>query len=252
VYFSADSEIEAKFQRLLKQHIKVDFLGMVEWFLGTHFQWSVTPAVVKVHLSQIGFASHLVEGNNIHHRNITPDATPYWSGLPIDACPKSDRDKECPGFLECRSKYQSIVGSIGWLAQSTNPNLALSHLFLLAYNNKPFRSYGNAALFVLHYIHLTIDGCFTFTSKLKAPLHTYMLFPHPLDTETYNNALPPKFGNHHRLTMDGDACGGSQIGNAIQEGIQLPLFKFCSMSGAILFRSGGPLTWTADQQNILH
>jgi hypothetical protein len=93
--------------------------------------------VVRVHLSQTGFASHLVEENNIHHRNITPNATPYWSGLPIDACPESDKDKESPGFLKCRRKYQSIVGSIGWLAQSTHPTLAPLHLLLLVYNIKP-------------------------------------------------------------------------------------------------------------------
>ncbi len=51
VCFSADSEMEAKYQRLLKQHIKVNFMGKVEWFLGLHFHWSVTLAVVKVHLS---------------------------------------------------------------------------------------------------------------------------------------------------------------------------------------------------------
>ncbi len=189
-----------------------------------------------------------MEENNIHHRNITPNATPYRSCLPIDACPKSDKDEESPGFLECRCKYQSIVGSIGWLAQSTCPNLAPSHSCLLVYNNKPSKSHINVALYVLHYIHSTIDYGFSFTSELKAPLHTYMLFPHPLDTEAYNDALPPKLGNHHHLTTYSDACWGFQIGNAIQESIQLPLFKFRSMSGAILFHSGSPLTWKADQQ----
>ena len=156
--------------------------------------------MVKVHLSQTGFASHLVEENNIHHGNITPDTTPYRSGLPIDACPKSDEGKESPGFLECKRKYQSIVGSIRWLAQSTCANLAPLHLFLSAYNNKPSRSHMNVALYVLHYILLTIDYGFTFTSELKATLHTYMSFLYPLDTEAYNNTLPPKLGNHHRLT----------------------------------------------------
>jgi hypothetical protein len=175
----------------------------------------VTPSVVKVHLSQTGFASHLVEENNIQHRNITPDATPYWSGLPIDTGPTSDKDKESPWFLKRRRKYQSIDGSIRWLAQSTHPNLTPLHLFLLAYNNKPSRSHMNAALYMLHYIHSTIDYGFTFTSKLKAPLHTYISFPHPLDTKAYNDALPPKLSNHHRLTAYSDACWGSQIGNAI-------------------------------------
>ena len=152
-------------------------------------------------------------------------------------------------FLERQCKYQSIVGSIGWLVQSTHPDLAPLHPFLLAYNNKPSRSHMNPALCVLHYIHSTINYSFTFMSEAKIPLHTYMSFPHRLDTEAYNDAISPKPGDHHRLMTYSDACWGSQIGNAIREGIQLPLCKLCSMSGAILFRSGGPITWKADHQD---
>jgi hypothetical protein len=248
VYFSDDPAVEATFERLLKQYSTVDFMGTVEWFLGTHFQWLVSPDVVKVHLSQTGFASHLVEENDVHLRNITPDATPYRSGLPIDACPESDEDELTPTFMDRKRKYQSIVGSIGWLAQSTRPDLAPSHSFLSAYCNKPSRSHLNAALYVLHYIHSTIDYGFSFSSEETAPLHTYMSFPHSSDTEAYTDALPPSPDSHHRLTTYSDACWGSQIGNAIREGIQLPLFKFRSMSGAIIFRSGGPITWKTERQ----
>ncbi len=73
---------------------------------------------VSVHLSQTGFAAHLVENNNVHDRNITPDATPYRLGLPIDACPESDEADNCPALIERKKKYQSVVGSIGWLAIS--------------------------------------------------------------------------------------------------------------------------------------
>jgi hypothetical protein len=107
----------------------------------------------------------------------------------------------------------------------------------------------NAALYVLHYIHSTINYGFSFTSEVKAPLHTYMSFPHKSNTEAYADAIPPRLRDHHRLTTYSDACWGSQIGNAIREGIHLPLFKFRSMSGAILFRSGSPLTWKADRQD---
>jgi hypothetical protein len=110
---------------------------------------------VKVHLSQTGFASHLVEDNNVHHRNIT-------LGASIAAYPKSNKDEESPTFLEKRYKYQSIVDSIGWLAQSTRSDLAPSHSFLPAYKNKPSQSHLNAALYVLHYIHSTINYRFTF------------------------------------------------------------------------------------------
>ena len=153
-----------------------------------------------------------------------------------------------PTFAERKQKYQSIVGSIGWLAQSTRPDLAPSHSFLSAYCNKLSQSHLNAALYVLHYIHSTIDYGFTFLLEETAPLHTYMTFPHSSDMEAYTDALPPCPEHHHRLTTYSNACWGSQIGNAIREGIQLPLFKFRSMSGAIIFCSGGPITWKAERQ----
>jgi hypothetical protein len=93
----------------------------------------------------------------------------------------------------------------------------------------------SAALYVLHYIHSTIDYSFTFTSELKLRSTRICQFPTYQIQEAYDNALPPKLGNHHHLTTYSDACWGSQVGNAIQEGIQLPLFKFCSMSSAIFF-----------------
>jgi hypothetical protein len=97
-------------------------------------------------MSQTGFAAHLIEDNNVRTRNITPDVTPYHSGLPIDAIPESDKDNNCPALIKCKRRYQSVVGSIGWLAQTTRPDLSPTHSFLSAYNNKPSKSHWNAAL----------------------------------------------------------------------------------------------------------
>jgi hypothetical protein len=74
-----------------------------------------------------------------------------------------------------------------------------------------------------------------------------MSFPHSSNTEAYIDATPPKTDQHHQLTTYSDACWGSQIRNAIRDGIQLPLFKFCSMSNAIIFHLGGPITWKTDR-----
>jgi hypothetical protein len=251
VYLPTNPTVQARFQPLLKKYVTVDFMGIVKWFLGTHFQWMVMPDEVKVNLSQPGFESHLIKDNKVHLRNITPDATPYRSGLPIDACPESNdnEDKASPMFVKRKCKYQNIISLIWWLAQSTSPDLAPSHSFLFAYCNKPSRSHLNAALYVPHYIPSTIDYGFTFISKDEVSLHTYMLFPHCSNTEAYEDTIPPYDSDHHRLTTYSDACWGSQIGNAIQEGIQLPLFKFCSMRRAIIFWSGSPITWKANQQD---
>jgi hypothetical protein len=141
-----------------------------------------------------------------------------------------------------------MVSSIGWLASSTQPDLAVAHSFLLAYNNKPSWSHWNAALYILHYIHSTIDYGITFTSTKSSPLHAYIFYPHASDTEAYSNAIPPKYQQHHCLTTYSDTCWGSQLKNAVREGIHLPLFKFQSMSGAIVMRSNGPISWKAEQQ----
>jgi hypothetical protein len=37
VYFSVDPMVKEKFQRILKELVTVNFMGTVEWFLGTHF-----------------------------------------------------------------------------------------------------------------------------------------------------------------------------------------------------------------------
>jgi hypothetical protein len=102
IYFSDNPNVEQLFEQLLSSLITVDFMGIVEWFLGTHFQWNKTNNEVSFHLSLTGFAAHLVKDNNAHLRSITPDATPYCSGLLINAIPESDEDKNCPMFVECK------------------------------------------------------------------------------------------------------------------------------------------------------
>jgi hypothetical protein len=77
VYFSKDPAVETLFCRLLAKRCKVDFMGIVEWFLGVHFSWCITPSSVVVHLNQSGFATNLVKSFTHHARNETPTATPY-------------------------------------------------------------------------------------------------------------------------------------------------------------------------------
>ncbi len=123
------------------------------------------------------------------------------------------------------------------------------HSFLSAFNNKPSWSHWNAARYVLHNIHSTINYRITFTSTESSPLHhVYMFYPCASDTEAYSDAIPPKHHQHHHLTTYSNTCWGSQLRNAILEGIQLPLFRFRSMSGATVMHSGGPISWKAEQQ----
>ena len=248
VYFSEDPAVEDLFCRLLAQRCKVDFMGIVNWFLGIHFSWRITPSSTTVHLSQAGFATNLVESFSLQDRNQTPTATPYRSGVPIDSIAESSEDVESPALKRRKEAYQSLVGSIGWLAHSTRPDLITAHSFLAAYSNKPSTGHMKAALYALHYIHSTHDYGISFTSDDLAPMHSYIHYPPSTDVEAYRDALPPTITNSSSLSSYSDACWGSQIGSAVADGTLLPLFKFRSMSGGIVFKNGGPLGWLSERQ----
>jgi len=146
--------------------------------------------------------------------------------------------------------HQSLIGSIGWLAHMTQPDLSAVHSFFLAsYSNKPTVGHMKAALYALHYIHSTHDYGISFTSNSVAPMHCYIHFPPSTDVEAYSNAIPLTPATSSTLSSYSNACWGSQIGSAVAEGTLLPLFKFWSMSGGIIFRNGGPLGWLCKRQD---
>ena len=37
LYFLDDPAVEHEFERLFQEEVKTDFMGQVDWFLGTHF-----------------------------------------------------------------------------------------------------------------------------------------------------------------------------------------------------------------------
>jgi hypothetical protein len=106
-----------------------------------------------------------------------------------------------------------------------------------------------AVLYALHYIHSTHDYGISFTSDSVAPMHSYIHFPPSTDVKAYTGALPPTLTNSSTLSSYSDACKGSQIGNAVADGTLLPLFKFRSMTGGIIFGTGGPVGWLGECQD---
>ncbi len=106
-----------------------------------------------------------------------------------------------------------------------------------------------AAPDALHYIHSTHNYGISFTSDDLAPMHFYIHYPPSTDVEAYTDAIPPTPVNSSTILSYSDACWGSQIGSAVADGTLLPLFKFCSMNGGIVFKNGGPLSWIGNRQD---
>jgi hypothetical protein len=243
--------MEALFCELLVACTKVGFIGVVEWFLGIHFLWKITPSLVSIHLNQSGFASTLVKRFFCKSRDPAPTATPYRAGIPVDSIAPSQDNDSSPAQIWQKEAYQSLVGSIGWLCRSTfHPDLSAVHSFLASYSMKPSVGHMKAALYALHYIHWTYDYRISFTLDALAPMHSYSHFLPSSDTKAYTDMIPPKLqSNLSTLSTYAGACWGSQIGNAVADGTLLPLFKFRSMSGGIIFCNSGPLGWLGKHQN---
>jgi hypothetical protein len=94
VFFLEDPAIEQAFQQQLKTNVKVNFMGDVDYFLGTAFTWKHLPGGhLSVHLSQSAFTEFTAHQFAVDRINRTPHMTPYRSGFPIDAIPPTDPHK---------------------------------------------------------------------------------------------------------------------------------------------------------------
>jgi hypothetical protein len=108
-------------------------------------------------MNQSGFASNLMESFFCKTRNETPLATPYQSGIPEDSItPSIDTDNSSAQLWRTQA-YQSLIGSIGWLAMTTCPDLTAIHSFMSSYCAKLAVSQMKSALYTLHYIHSTYN-----------------------------------------------------------------------------------------------
>jgi hypothetical protein len=118
IYFSKSDKVEKAFETALSGIGSVDFMGKVSLFLGIEFTWTHhEDGHLSVHLTQQSFAESLLESSGFDHLKPSSFLTPYRSGLSIDSILSkpmlsSDRD-------ELRLAYQSLVGSLNWLAHTT-------------------------------------------------------------------------------------------------------------------------------------
>ena len=91
VFYSSDPAQEALFKTLLQEHIQVNFMGGVDYFLGTAFTWlKHADRKISVHLCQSAFTEFTAHRFSVHTSNKVPNMTPYLSGFPINSIPPVD------------------------------------------------------------------------------------------------------------------------------------------------------------------
>lgn len=101
VYYSEDNSVETRFATILKSQFKIDFMGTVNWFLGTHFEWANHfNGALSVHLSQKAFTQNLVKRHRLNTVNFNPSSSPYCSSCPINSIEVAEVDEKYPSFVE--------------------------------------------------------------------------------------------------------------------------------------------------------
>jgi hypothetical protein len=151
IYFSSSDAVEQKFEALLSTLGDVDFMGQVSHFLGIEFSWvHHDDGNVSVSLTQQSFAENLVDSVNLSPTSVSTFVTPYRSGISIDSLPASmlsltDQD-------ELQLQYQSLVGSLNWLAHTTRLDLSIVVSLSARHQSNPSPSHLEAALYAIKYV----------------------------------------------------------------------------------------------------
>jgi len=172
----------------------------------------------------------LIDSLDIKSTHIYSFTTPFRSGHVIDSIPRDDissteRD-------ELRLHYQSLVGSLNWLAYTTRPDLSTVVSLLAQHQSDPSYGHYEAALYVTQYLANTKTLGIYFTSNRRATLESFLHFPIPSQV----------------MSMS-DANWGPQDATQTTQPMELTLFTSRSMS-AFYIDLFGPLHWLSKRQSV--
>jgi hypothetical protein len=156
--------------------------------------------------------------------------TPYHSGLSIDSIEYQELPSDQKDLL--RLQYQSLVGSLNWLAHTTRPDLSTVVSLLAQNQSNPSPGHYEAAKYVVHYLASTRDLGIKFTSVKRSTLESFLHFLVPKTVLSMSNAN-----------------WGPQDASVSSHPLELPLFASCSMS-AFYFDLLGALHWISTCQKV--
>jgi len=165
----------------------------------------------------------------IHHGSST-FLTPYRSGQCIDSIPPVPMLASARN--ELRLWYQSIVGSLNWLAHTTRPDISTVVSLLAQHQSDPSPGHLEAAHYVAQYLANTKTLGIYFTSRRRCTLEAFLHF-----------LLPPLV-----LSMS-DANWGPQHASSSKLSHDFPL---CISRYMLAFYIDllGPLHWISKRQKV--
>jgi hypothetical protein len=206
IYFSTSDAVERRFESLLSTLGNVDFMGQVSHFLGIEFTWvHHDDGHLSVSLTQLSFAEILIDSLGFTSASISTFLTPYRSGFPIDSIPQDTMSTQEKDAL--RLSYQSLVGSLNWLAHTTRPDLSTAVSLLAQHQSNPSFGHLEAARYATKYLANTKTLGIYFTSRKRSILESFLHFPVP-----------------DQVMSMADANWGPQDASQSKTSMELPLF----------------------------
>ncbi len=231
IYFSCSDSVEKRFEELLSVIGSVDFMGQVGQFLGTEFTWFEHPdGHLTVTLTQQSFTETLLDSLHIEHVRQSTFLTPYRSDCCIDSIPHESMTATARNAL--RLQYQSLVGSLNWLAHTTRPDIATVVSLLAQHQSEPSPGHLDSALYVVNYLASTKTLGIYFTSHRQSKLESFLHFP--ISSPVISMA---------------DANWGPRDASIPSSPLDLPFFISRSMS-AFYIDLLGPLHWMSKHQKV--
>jgi len=178
IYFSQSDQVEKKFEDLLSTIGSVDFMGQIGLYLGTEFTCVFHPdGHLSVSLTQQSFTETLLDSLHIKRDKQSTYLTPYQSNCSIDSIPSETMS--AMAHIDLRLRYQSLVGSLNWLAHTMRPDISTVVSLLAQHQSEPSPGQYNAALYVTEYLASTKTLGIYFTSRHQPILESFLHFPAP-------------------------------------------------------------------------
>ena len=227
IYYSKSDKVEQWFESNLKSHVKVEFMGDVEWFLGQRYEWHRSlDGEISCHISQEAFIDELLDKHNMVDSKLAK--TPYRSGCVIDRIPEDDIPVE--NKKELVHAYQSILGCLNWLCINTRPDISTVYKLLSRFNSKPSQGHLDAAKYVLRYLKHTSSLGIWFQQNGK-PLESCVSMPVDMTQES--------------CVVFTDSNWGPQDASKPKENETrtVDMEELKSVQGFFITRMGGPLMW---------
>ncbi len=172
----------------------------------------------------------MIESLNLDSASISPFTSPYCSGLPVDAIPHEEMSSS-----DCDSlclHYQSVVGSLNWLAHTTHPDLSTIVSLSAQHQSKPSPGHLDAACYVVRYLANTKTLGIYFTNQKRSILESFLHFPVP-----------------SQLLSMADANWGPQDATLSLSRLELPDFVSWPMS-VYYIDLLGPIHWLSKCQTV--